>query len=68
MLFQPKHIKQPVLKYSNTAKPDKDIIEEPTKMKYFDPMRMAEVYMERCLDVMYVKLQKVKEVPDWGVE
>lgn len=37
-------------------------------MKYFDPLRMAEVHMERCLDILYVKLQKVKEVPDWGVE
>jgi hypothetical protein len=29
---------------------------------------MMEVYMERCLDVIYARLQKVKEVPEWGIE
>lgn len=44
------------------------MIDDHTKMKYFDAVRMQEVYMERCLDVLYAKMQKVKEVPEWGVE
>ena len=56
------------MKYSNIGVKDKDIIEDHSKMRYFDALRMTEVHMERCLDVLYAKLQKVKEVPDWGVE
>jgi len=65
VLFQAKHIKQPQLKYSNIGNKDKDIIDDYSKAKYFDAMRMTEVHMERCQDVLYVKLQKAKDVPDW---
>jgi hypothetical protein len=41
-------------------------VEDHSKTKYFDPLRMTEVWMERCIDILYVKLQKVKEVPEWG--
>ena len=44
VLFQPKHIKQPLLKAVNR---DPLVVEEPTKTKYFDQGRMVEVYMER---------------------
>lgn len=57
-----------MLKYSNIGVKDKDILEDVTKMRYFDAMRMTEVHMERCLDVLYAKLQKVKEIPEWGIE
>lgn len=57
VLYQPKHIKQPLLKQIVTK--DRDFIDEQTKMKYFDPPRMTEANMERHLDVLYCKLQKV---------
>lgn len=33
-------------------------------MKYFDAERMVEVTLERCLNNLYVKVQKVNRVPE----
>lgn len=44
---------------------DSQIVEDPTKMKYFDISRMTEVYMERCSDILYAKLVKVNHPPEW---
>lgn len=32
------------------------VLEEPTKVKYFDKERMCEVQMERCADMLYCKI------------
>ena len=42
------------------------MIEEQTKVRYFDAQRMQEVYMERHLDVLYCKQQKVSTAPEWN--
>jgi hypothetical protein len=38
-------------------------LEEPTKTKYFDSRIMSEVSMERCGDLIYVKIQHLSSVP-----
>ena len=40
-------------------------VDDPTKTKYFDQLKMREVFMERCSDILYAKIQKVDKVPDW---
>jgi len=39
-------------------------------MRYFDKDRMAEIYMERCADILYVKVQKVLQapLPEWETQ
>ena len=39
------------------------VMEEPTKHKYFDRDRMAEIQMERCSDLLYVKVQNMHTIP-----
>lgn len=34
-------------------------------MKYFDEVKMVEVNMERCSDILYAKVQKVNQIPEW---
>ena len=72
--FQPKHVKQPVLRsvpgvngpnylQSESSLPPTD----PGKMRFFDRRRMCEIYLERHIDTLYARVQKVlKEPPtDW---
>lgn len=42
------------------------MIEEQTKARYFDSTRMIEVYMERHVDILYCKQQRVTQAPDWN--
>lgn len=45
-------LRQPHLK----AGKDHHVVEDPTKMKYFDAAKMREIYMERCSDTLYGKI------------
>ena len=45
-------MKQPSL----TKPKDQKEVDDPTKLKYFDAMKMREVYMERCSDILYAKI------------
>ena len=47
---------------------DQELLNDMTKHRYFDALRMTEVYMERFLDVLYIKMQKAKEVPEWSID
>lgn len=63
--FQPKHVKQPVLRSvgGNASYIQADSLTDPTKMRYFDKKRMCEIYLERHIDTMYARIQKVHKEP-----
>jgi len=44
---------------------NKDGVDDPTKMRYFDPIKNREVYMERCSEILFAKIVRVAQPPDW---
>jgi hypothetical protein len=38
---------------------NKDGVDDPTKMRYFDPIKNREVFMERCSEILYAKMVRV---------
>ena len=44
---------------------NKDGVDDPTKMRYFDSNKSREVYMERCSEILYAKIVRVAQPPDW---
>lgn len=58
--FLPKQVKQPQLKQVafNTS-----VLDEPTRIRYYDRDRMAEIQIERWNDILYAVIRKVDKLP-----